>query len=115
MRVTDAAAASLGQGARTAVTGNLARDLAARQAEGRPIRIGLIGSGEMGTDIVTQCRQMTGITVAAIPDLNIEAARRALRIAGIADAAVAASGSASAVDYALKAARIAITENARAV
>jgi predicted homoserine dehydrogenase-like protein len=32
----------------------LARDLAARADEGRPIRVGVIGSGEMGTDLVTQ-------------------------------------------------------------
>jgi predicted homoserine dehydrogenase-like protein len=115
MSANDAAAASLRPGAKPLMTGNLAADLAKRQAEGQPIRIGLIGSGEMGTDIVTQCRQMTGITVAAIADLNIDAARRAVRIAGIADAAVAASGSASEVDCALSNARIAITENARAV
>ncbi|TIT85117.1 MAG: homoserine dehydrogenase, partial [Mesorhizobium sp.] len=36
-----------------ALTG-LARDLARRAAEGRPVRIGVIGSGEMGTDLVTQ-------------------------------------------------------------
>ena len=53
-----------------------------RLRKGRPIRIGLIGSGEMGTDIVTQCDQMTGITVAAIAEINIDAAKKALRIAG---------------------------------
>ena len=36
-----------------ALTG-LARDLASRAADGRPVRIGVIGSGEMGTDLVTQ-------------------------------------------------------------
>ena len=36
-----------------ALTG-LARDMQARADAGRPIRIGLIGSGEMGTDIVTR-------------------------------------------------------------
>ena len=61
----------------------LAADLARRLEEtGRPIRVGLIGSGEMGTDIVTQCQQMTGITVAAIAEINIDSARKALRIAG---------------------------------
>ncbi len=61
----------------------LATDLARRFAEkGRPIRVGLIGSGEMGTDIVTQCDQMTGITVAAIAEINVDAAKKALRIAG---------------------------------
>ena len=61
----------------------MAADLARRlEAEGRPIRIGLIGSGEMGTDIVTQCDQMAGITVAAIAEINVDAAKRALAIAG---------------------------------
>ena len=31
----------------------LARDLQRRADTGKPIRIGLVGSGEMGTDIVT--------------------------------------------------------------
>ena len=35
-----------------ALTG-LARDLAARAEGGKPIRIGLVGAGEMGTDIVS--------------------------------------------------------------
>ena len=39
--------------ANVALTG-LARDLARRADEGRPVRIGVIGSGEMGTDLVTQ-------------------------------------------------------------
>ena len=43
-----------------ALTG-LARDLARRADEGRPVRIGVIGSGEMGTDLVTQCMLMRGV------------------------------------------------------
>ena len=61
----------------------LAADLARRFAEtGKPIRVGLIGSGEMGTDIVTQCNQMTEITVAAIAEINPGAAKKAYMIAG---------------------------------
>ena len=48
-----------------ALTG-LARDLASRAAEGRPVRIGVIGSGEMGTDLVTQGMLMPGISVCAV-------------------------------------------------
>ena len=55
----------------------LAADLEKRAASGRPIRIGLIGSGEMGTDIVTQVRQMHGLAIGAIADLRPEAARAA--------------------------------------
>ncbi|MBK1870513.1 NAD(P)H-dependent oxidoreductase [Aestuariivirga sp. YIM B02566] len=97
-------------------SGALAADLARRQAaQGRPIRVGLIGSGEMGTDIVTQCDQMAGITVAAIAEINIKAAERALAIAGRpAGSHVVASGK-PAFDAALKQGLTAITEDAQAV
>ena len=63
-----------------ALTG-LARDLAARQEAGCPVRIGLIGSGEMGSDIVTRTAMMDGIEVAAIAEVNIPAAQKAVAIA----------------------------------
>jgi predicted homoserine dehydrogenase-like protein len=44
----------------------LARDLKARADRGKPVRIGVIGSGEMGTDLVTQCMLMDGIELCAI-------------------------------------------------
>lgn len=59
----------------------LARDLLARADTGKPIRIGLIGSGEMGTDIVTRVAHMPGIEIGAICDLNIARARGAVDIA----------------------------------
>ena len=59
----------------------LARDLEARADEGRPVRIGLVGSGEMGTDIVTRAAMMVGVEVAAIADLDPAAAHRAVEIA----------------------------------
>ncbi|CAN5488347.1 NAD(P)H-dependent oxidoreductase [soil metagenome] len=95
------------------MTSGLAADLARRAADGKIIRVGLIGSGEMGTDIVTQCGHMAGITVAAIADINVEAARRALHIAGLAKESATAASSKSAFDDALKAGKVAITEDAQ--
>ena len=43
-----------------ALTG-LAKDLAGRADSGKPIRIGLVGAGEMGTDIVSRVAHMRGI------------------------------------------------------
>ncbi|MEM9583521.1 MAG: homoserine dehydrogenase [Pseudomonadota bacterium] len=63
-----------------ALTG-LARELQERAESGSPIRIGLIGSGEMGTDIVTRAGMMSGITVAAIADIRTENAVKAVDIA----------------------------------
>jgi predicted homoserine dehydrogenase-like protein len=63
-----------------ALTG-LASELGKRASTGKPIRIGLIGSGEMGTDIVTRASLMSGIDVAAIADVRVENATRAVDIA----------------------------------
>ncbi|AQS42103.1 MAG: SAF domain-containing protein [Candidatus Tokpelaia hoelldobleri] len=48
-----------------ALTG-LARDLHEREKSGKPIRIGLVGCGEMGTDLLARVAQMQGIRVAAV-------------------------------------------------
>jgi predicted homoserine dehydrogenase-like protein len=94
----------------------LAADLKRRlEAEKRPIRIGLIGSGEMGTDIVTQCDQMAGITVAAIAEINIDAAKKALAIAGRADDSFTVADSKQAFNAALERGRTAITGDAQTV
>jgi predicted homoserine dehydrogenase-like protein len=39
----------------------LNEELAAREAAGRPVKIGLIGAGQMGVDVVAQVRMMKGI------------------------------------------------------
>ena len=59
----------------------LAKDLAQRASTGKPVRIGLIGSGEMGTDIVTRAAMMDGIEVAAISEINVPNAHKAVEIA----------------------------------
>ena len=101
---------------RIGATTGLASDLARRlESTGRPIRVGLIGSGEMGTDIVTQCQQMTGITVAAIAEINIDSARKALRIAGHGADGHAVAATASAFAAAIEAGKTAITQDAQLV
>lgn len=63
-----------------ALTG-LARDLAARADQGKTIRVGVIGSGEMGTDLVTQMSLMRGIDMAAIATRRPHTALDAMTIA----------------------------------
>jgi predicted homoserine dehydrogenase-like protein len=58
--------------------GSLAEALERRQREGRPVRVGLIGAGQMGTDIIVQTALMSGIEVVAAADAvadNVYAAR----------------------------------------
>lgn len=59
----------------------LAKDLERRQENGAPIRIGLIGTGAMGTDIIARTTMMDGIDVAAVADIVPEAAHRAVAVA----------------------------------
>ncbi len=93
-----------------ALTG-LARDLARRADEGRPVRVGVIGSGEMGTDLVTQAMLMRGIEVCAISTRRPHTARDAIRIAYGDEAMAREAGTASAATAAIEAGRIAITSN----
>jgi predicted homoserine dehydrogenase-like protein len=93
-----------------ALTG-LARDLARRQGEGRPVRIGLVGCGEMGTDIVTQVAQMSGISVAVIADTRQERALRAVEIAHGARAGARSAENASAVTRTIEEGRTAIVDD----
>ena len=60
------------------VGGSIAEGLDQRAREGRPVRVGLIGAGQMGTDIIVQTDLMKGIEVVAAADAipeNVFAAR----------------------------------------
>lgn len=58
------------------------RKLEQLQKEGNPIKVGLIGAGQMGTDIVSQISCMVGIDVPVVIDLKTEIALNAYKIAG---------------------------------
>jgi predicted homoserine dehydrogenase-like protein len=94
-----------------ALTG-LARDLAEREKTGKPIRIGLIGSGEMGTDIVSRVAHMQGIRIGAIAERRQGAARRAAEIAYQEDGHAVEAGNASAMSKVIENNQIAVVDNA---
>ena len=60
----------------------LAGELAAREAQGRPIRVALVGAGKFGTMFLSQARRLRGLHVVAVVDLSVERARAALAEAG---------------------------------
>jgi predicted homoserine dehydrogenase-like protein len=97
-----------------ALTG-LSKDLAARAETGKPIRIGLVGAGEMGTDIVSRVAHMTGIEIGAISELKAGAAAKSVEIAyGSADR-VKEVASADAANEAIEEGLIAVTDNVDAL
>ena len=61
---------------------SLHRQLQRREAEGRPIRVGLIGAGKFGSMYLAQVPRTPGVHVAAIADLAPDAARRNLARVG---------------------------------
>ncbi len=91
-----------------ALTG-LARDLAARAASGKPIRVGVIGSGEMGTDLVTQMSLMSGIELSAIATRRPHTALAAMTIAYGEDSKGKVADSPAQATAAIEAGKIAIT------
>ncbi|AEI95216.1 NAD(P)H-dependent oxidoreductase [Roseobacter litoralis] len=93
----------------------LARDLSERAATGKPVRIGLIGSGEMGTDIVTRAGMMDGVEVAAISEVNPAAAHKAVEIAHAAAGFSADANSTDALNAAIENGKTAVADNADAI
>ncbi|GIX15203.1 MAG: flagellar protein FlgA [Paracoccaceae bacterium] len=61
---------------------SLHQKLLARAAEGRPIRLGLIGAGKFGTMFLSQARRLPGVHVVGIADLDPSRARGGLALAG---------------------------------
>ena len=90
----------------------LARDLRERGKSGKPIRIGLIGSGEMGTDLVTQVAHMEGIEIGAIVTRRLAHADKAAEIAYGEKGRTAEAGSVEAITRAIEAKKIAVTGDA---
>jgi predicted homoserine dehydrogenase-like protein len=93
-----------------ALTG-LAKDLAAREDAGKPVRIGLVGAGEMGTDIVSRVAHMRGIRIGAISEINPHGAAKAVEIA-YGDVSLAVkTASAEAANAAMESGKIATTDD----
>ena len=90
----------------------LTNALAQRAAEGRPVRVGLIGAGEMGTDIVTQLGLMPGLALAVLAEMRVDQAWAALDVAGVGRERALACRDAGAADDAIRGGRIAIVEDA---
>jgi len=89
----------------------LAHELAEREKSGNPIRIGLVGTGEMGTDIFTQVAQMDGICVGAVMERTPGNAKKALKIAyGENDFGVE-TATQSQVTHAIEMGKVAITQD----
>ena len=87
----------------------LHQKLLTREAEGRPIRVGIIGAGTFGTQIIAQTCRMRGMRISVIADLVLDRSRRALKLGGIESDAVREAKSVADINRAIEADRPAIT------
>lgn len=60
----------------------LNEELKQREIAGIPVRIGLVGAGQMGTDVVAETKAMKGIRVAVTADIDLDRAIAAYKIGG---------------------------------
>jgi predicted homoserine dehydrogenase-like protein len=87
--------------------------LAKAEAEGKPIRVGMIGAGFMARGTALQIVKYTqGMRLVAIANRTVDKARRAYVEAGIPDEAISAVDSQSALEQAIADGRPAITDDA---
>ncbi|ESZ09739.1 homoserine dehydrogenase [Mesorhizobium sp. M1060] len=84
------------------------------EAQG-PITIGLAGAGQMGTDIVVQVALMPGMRIGAISEVRPQAAIDAALLAGYDRSGIVQAANASAIDRAIEAGKIAVTEDLHAL
>lgn len=89
----------------------LAKDLAEREASGKPIRIGLVGTGEMGTDIFTGIAQMDGISIGSVCERTAGKAAIAANIAYGEDGHTQAVSNHDQMSAAIEMGKIAVTHD----
>lgn len=68
---------------------NMDKKLQKREEEGKIIKTGIVGAGQMGRGMVTQMALMKGIMPAIVSDIQIENAVNAFKYAGISDTDIA--------------------------
>src|SRR5215212_4175194 len=67
---------------------SLYEKLLGRAEAGRPVKLGVVGAGQMGLGLVCQLEPLSWFMVTAVADHDIERARAAYRSAGVPDDAV---------------------------
>jgi len=92
----------------------IGKELEEREEMGKPIRVGLIGAGQMGTDVIAQTTRMKGIRVVVAADIDLARARDGYRI-GQVQAEVIEAASAAEADEAVESGRRVATRDYRVV
>ena len=79
--------------------------LLALEASGKPVRVGLIGAGQMGQEILCQVQLMRGIRIPVVVDITFERVEQAFQMAGVAADRVVCTNDPAAARAAIEAGR----------
>ena len=93
----------------------LSQRLQELERQGKPLQVGVIGAGVFGTQIIAQIGHMAGMRVAAVADLNLERAARALELGGASRGNIRPAAFADEINAARRAGQPAITASAEAL
>jgi predicted homoserine dehydrogenase-like protein len=91
---------------------SLYQKLLERADAGRPVTLGIVGAGQMGTGLVAQMAPLPWFAVTGVADIDLDRARAAYRSAGVPDDQVTAAGDLPAAERALEAGRRIVTQSA---
>lgn len=89
-------------------------ELEERELSGKPVRIGLVGAGQMGTDVIATTKMMKGVRVVVSADIDIERAISSYKIAQI-EGDVIVAESADQADQAVASGKLVATRDYRVV
>ena len=90
---------------------NLNAMLLRRQAEGRPVTVGVVGAGKFGTMFLAQARTTAGMHVVSVADLDVDRAKSQLKMASWPDE----QSGATSFDDALKSGKTLLTNDTLAM
>jgi predicted homoserine dehydrogenase-like protein len=87
----------------------LVADLRARAASGKPVKVGIVGVGQMGTDLIVQLNRMPGLRLGAIAVRNVGNAVGVAAANGYSRDAIVEATTASTIDGAIERGLLPIT------
>ena len=91
---------------------NMNQKLIKREEQGKIIKVGVVGAGQMGRGMVTQMVLMKGITPAIVSDIKIENAVHAFKYAGVADEQIVQAKTLAEANAAMEAGKYVACDNA---
>ena len=94
---------------------NMDKKLLKREEEGKIIRVGIVGAGQMGRGMVTQMVLMKGITPAIVSDIKIENAVHAFKYAEVPDEEIVQAKTLEEANAAMEAGKYVACEDANFV